>query len=154
MTFMEFDSFDQMSEFMAEAERVAIESTSPTQAKIGEGDYWFRPVPEMEIVIFGRVHPLTEVEAAERDAGAEDWEVTEVVEGTRSSLERGYLYGTAYSMYEPNGELGSTHRSTVWPITEAQFNEANDAGWDARLLGPWFREALIAAHNEVEVARR
>ena len=45
------------------------------------------------------------------------------------SLKRGYAFTRSFSVIEPVGELGSHHISTMVPLTEEQFNNAEANAW-------------------------
>lgn len=155
MTFKSYDNFEDAFEDMRKAEEAANRRVLPPQRLIGWGDYWFRVIPDWDLVIFGYVYTEAENEKGERDAGAsdEEWEYTHNVE--LDSYKRGYRFGKAYSTIEPTGELGSTHISEMVPISQEQFEEARGLKWSLVEIKelPWFRWALdnmVAweAHNE------
>lgn len=123
---LSFDNPDDMRAYLAEAGRRARAGLHPVQAAITYGDCWaqFYDVPD-RIVVFGRVHLLDEVAEAERLCGGSQTDVDAVVASTRTDLEYGDLmFGTAYDRTNPTGELGHTHRLSVWPIEESLFNAA------------------------------
>lgn len=115
-----FDSFEDAMQAMRDAEERANALTLPQQREIGYGDFWCRPVPEWGIFIFGRVSTLDELRKGE-DA--------ETIVALEERFTRGYRFGKAYSTIEPEGEWGDTHVANMWPITEAEFEEAKGHGW-------------------------
>ena len=127
MVFREFDSMEAMWEFMREQERLANENTADWQRAIGYGDYWMRMYEE--ILIFGYVNTLDELDAIERELGVEDDELAFERSMISNAHERGYRYGKAYSVVEPDGEWGSTHVSTMIPISREMFEAARECGW-------------------------
>jgi hypothetical protein len=143
-----FDSFEEMERAMKEADEAAFARITPTQAEIRQGDAWMRPAPDYGCVIFGRVHTDDEIR---QSYGEVDDEEAALLEDELAyhvaQLDRGYMFGRAWSVIEPDGELGSTHQSTAWPITDEQLQEARDACWDHKSL-PWFSDLLRAAMRE------
>lgn len=121
-TFQSFDSFDAMMDAMAEAEQAANDKLFAAQIAlrddIEQPRYWYRWADEIDLHIFG--------EAYSREQQHESDEATERWVDVRK---RGYLYGKAFSVYEPDGELGDTHAATVLPITKAQFELARTQEW-------------------------
>lgn len=77
-------------------------------------------------------------------------------EGVVERYNRGYRFGRAFSEVEPEGELGDTHISQLFPITHDNLDEgltlirtgSGDAGEFAQL--DWFRDGLrkLIAHRE------
>jgi hypothetical protein len=51
----------------------------------------------------------------------------------KDSRKRGYIFGNAFSEICPEGELGSTHVSSMWPLSERAFNEAKEQHWQPDL---------------------
>lgn len=115
-----FDSFDDALRKMQEAEERANASTIPAQRAITYGDYWCYPNSMYDVVIFGRV--WTEGEAYE----GED---LDTIRTLKNSHERGYRFGIAYSVIEPDGEIGSTHIANMIPISKELFDEAKRLEW-------------------------
>jgi len=133
-----FASFEDALKFMADATDAANKNLAPEQRAITWGSYWLRFAPEYHCVIFGRVMPMEELIDSEREAGAEPEELDYTREHYTEQHERGYLFGYAYSVMEPRGELGDTHRANMWPITQEQFEHAKDAEWELRhVIAEW-----------------
>lgn len=130
MIFKSYENIEDAFKDMRQAEEAANRNLLPAQKKIGWGDYWMNPQPNLDLLIFGYVFTLLENEAGERAAGSsdEEWQYTKA--GLLDSYERGYRFGRAYSTVEPNGELGSTHISQMVPISKEQFAEAKALDWD------------------------
>jgi hypothetical protein len=149
-----FRSFDEMIEYMAEATNAANANLLPEQRALTWGSYWFRPYED--IIIFGYV--FTEAELAERERYSyhnggpldeeEEAEFTWTIARTKENHERGYLFGEAWSVWEPHGELGDTHRASAWPISREQFEFARAAGWNH--LDPSVRVWLEPLWHSIE----
>jgi hypothetical protein len=124
------------------------------QAALTWGSYWVRFSSDAPPV-FGYVPTLAEVEAAEvramptpsdpEHAREQGIEVEYTMEQVRESHERGFLYGRAYSTWCPDGEHGSTHRSSAWPISESLFDAARESGWLIKDLPPEARQEIREA---------
>lgn len=127
-----FQSFDNLDDMYAEMNRRTEEGNAhlhDKQRSLTWGSHWVRFIHQMQpamFAIFGRVWTREEVAASEDP---------EVVEQTAANLGRGYMFGTAYSTIEPDGELGDTHRYNAWPISEALFEAAREARWDIGSIG-------------------
>lgn len=150
MTFMDFGSLDEAFDFMTRQTEIANASLTPEQRSLTWGSCWFRPYEG--IVIFGHVYTAEEFEQKERHSyhrggpldAEEEAEFAYAKERVLDAHERGYLFGEAFSVWEPTGELGDTHRASAWPITERQFESARTAGWDHtdRLIKGWLKPLL------------
>jgi hypothetical protein len=146
MSFREFDSADEMFDFMHQQEEAANARVTPEQAQIGYGAFWMRPYDDL--LIFGHVPTAEETEASERALGADDEEIEYQRESFADAYNRGYRYGKCYSVVEPEGEWGSTHIANMIEITEQQFNQARDFSWSLELLveddrtRPWLERLL------------
>lgn len=128
----EFMAFDDMSDafrWMEEQTNAANAALAPEQRALTWGSTWVRFYAPYRIVIFGRVHEMDEVLAAERDLGAPPGEVEWMRNRMIANHERGYLMGTAWSTIEPRGEDGDTHRANAWPCTAQLINEGREVGW-------------------------
>jgi hypothetical protein len=134
--FMEFDSIEQMSDWMADQTNKANAVLTDEQKGVTWGSHWVRfyfPGPTDLMVIFG--YCLTRDEAREsefRDArnNQDRLEAEQTTAGIIANHERGYLFGWAYSIMEPAGEPGDTHRAHVWPIDAETFEAAKAVGWE------------------------
>jgi hypothetical protein len=137
--FREFDSLEEMRDWMRRQTAAANERTSDRQKAITFGDHWMRFIPQHQLVVFGRVEPLEDL------AGVED---PPTIDHIRENLGRGYLFGRAYSTWEPDGEWGDTHTYNVWPCTPELFEAAQEAGWDITRLEPVFGMQVNTAYRE------
>lgn len=147
------EDFDQFVRDQAAAEAAAIERMTDEQRELGWGSKWLRFVHGEFIIhdpavgdyavtvlpIFGRV-------------ATHEWmfeHEPEVVERYEQLLKRGYVWGWCSSMVVPDGEIGTTHASTIaGKLTDAQFEEAKSWGWDPVELAErtdWFLQ--IAARS-------
>lgn len=133
MDFESFDSVEDMLNAMHAREDTANRNTTPEQKAIGYGDYFVRIWGndfEGYLKIYGQVMPREELFSEEERLGAEPAELSYTMRSHDDSYSRGYRFGWCYSVVEPDGELGSTHVSTMFmKITEEQFEEAKKNGW-------------------------
>jgi hypothetical protein len=139
-----------MYDFMHANEEAANKTLAPEQKAVTYGDYWCRFYQLRDrIVIFGQVTPLSYwdekiTNAADNEEQQEwQWE-KEQIEG---SHERGYVFGWAWSVLEPEGEPGSTHQANLWPITPALFEAARDAEWKIDDLTGVHRESMETVYQ-------
>jgi hypothetical protein len=121
-----FDNIDDLFAFMASNRQAAIAAMTPEQQAITYGCFWMRTDSSP---MFGYVMTLAEIEAAERNAGSEDDELEATIRNMEANHDDGYRFGWVYSIVTPDGELGTTHCSTMMPISEIEFLAARDAGW-------------------------
>lgn len=160
-----YDSYEEMQADMARAEAQANAGLMPEQIALRDDTevdrYWFRPYPEMGMLIFGVAwgfKSACEVSAKyvpdipQPDSRLDEYEesLDEAVYEIRSMVEsrkRGYLRGWAYSMVEPEGEPGSTHVANTMPISREAFEEARAHGWRAVALDH-LMQALYDAGSE------
>lgn len=135
MQVIQFDSHDAMRSHLRAAAEAAHRGLHSEQDRLTYGDYWvqFHDIANFH-VIFGRIDTLEEVRDGEVNGGATATEADAVVAMTANDLVNGMMYGTAYDRFNPDGELGNTHKAHVWPIEERLFNAAAEARWDIRLL--------------------
>lgn len=132
MTFEFFESIDDMLNKMAADEDAANRAATPEQQAIGYGDYFIRLWPVMmedNLAIYGQVMPRDKFIEEEKNAGADDAELSWTVSTHDSAFKRGYRFGWHYSEVEPDGELGSTHVSVMMKISKEEFDAARDRGW-------------------------
>lgn len=154
-----FDSWEEMWERLTAATAAANAVLAPKQRTIGYGSNFVRFYrPDERLVIFGHVMTETEVHEAE-SRGIENIvdpiekqqaieEVRYTMNHLRERYEEGYLYGWCYSIVEVGGELGSTHRSWMWPITRELFESARAVGWNIDRLHPNQKVLLEQAYAE------
>jgi hypothetical protein len=149
--FRSYRSFDEMVEDMHQAEERANAQLHPEQIAlrdaVDETRYWVSPDREAGVLIFGEAwskrqnyesaarwapdYPLTPGPQADAEHLEELDEPVSVIRTYDDARTRGYLFGTAYSVVEPEGELGSTHVYNAWPISKEAFEEARAHGWQA-----------------------
>jgi hypothetical protein len=127
--FKEFNSLDEMFEYMEDQTVKANAGLAPAQCDLTWGSYFVNFQPADDLVIFGRVFTADEARENEIKAGASEAEADFSSATLADSLTRGYLFGRAYSVWEPGGELGSTHRASAWPISRELFEAAQAVKW-------------------------
>jgi len=166
----EFGSMDEAFAYMADAEQQANQAISPEQAALDWGSYFVNFDVHSQLVIFGHCWTEDEVRRGERgamrtmgddpDQDPESIaELEQTMRGVVDAHRRGYLFGMHYSLVEPDGEIGSTHKSVAWPIDKTLFDAAQAVGWDpARLSMEYLRTLMetYKARNDwaVQVAKR
>lgn len=148
MHIINFDSPEQMQEYLASAAEQAHNSLHQAQRDITWGDHWVRFVDldsSPKIVEFGYV--FTErtalIQAMQGDLALD--ECADSVLQVQRSHRNNYLFGRAFSVLGPDGEIGVTHRAHVWPIEERLFHMAQDADWNIDRLGEVGRVLLEIA---------
>jgi hypothetical protein len=146
VSFIGFRDLDEMVAFMQRAEQAANGRVVQAQRDLTYGDLWVRF--HQVAIIFGRVHTLEEIRDTELKLGASEAEVEETLAQVRERFERGYLFGTCFSVVEPDGELGDTHRSQVWPCPLELYQEAEAKRWELDGLEPWAIRALRTLHAD------
>lgn len=159
MEFMEFDNVDEMFVWMRARTIDANAHLADAQREVTWGSYWMR-LFDPPIVIFGKVSTEAEMVADETKVkpGEDPAEVLAEAEWTiarlRENHEAGYMFGMAYSLIEPEGEWGDTHRANLWPISEKLFLDAKACGWDMRVLrdGP-YEESLAEFESAFRAIR-
>lgn len=130
MPFKSFDSFEEMIEFMDEQTKIANAGLAEDQKSLTWGSHFANFVPEDNLVVFGYVFTEDENVKSETECGASTEEAQATLASVRDNHERGYLFGRCYSIVEPRGELGDTHRASAWPIPASLFSAAKEAGWN------------------------
>lgn len=137
-----FSSLDEMLEYQHQAHEAAMKLVTDHQRELmdGQGFCWFSYRPDYGdgFTIWGERKSLAEIaqeygdKAAEYAAKgdhetAEEWRYT--IAQDKESLARGYVFGTAYSAWEPDGELGSTHVTQMIAVPRETFDHARECGW-------------------------
>lgn len=130
---MSFSSAEAMFNYMDEEERKANEAILPKQREVTWGTYFWRYVEYVPCHVFAHVFSIEEIYLLEREHGADVNEAETTLRGKKQSHDRGYRYGMHYSTVEPDGELGDTHVTNVWPITKEDFEYARTHGWQPSL---------------------
>lgn len=139
-----FNSLDEMMEAMRTQEQAANAAAYPWQQEITWGSYFMRPMPEYGFVIFGSIPSKEEFLAMEAPKDDPNYraEVDEEWNGPGGLMERGYRFAQHFSVAEPDGEWGSTHVSTMIPITVEDFEFARAALWEISPISDWVVERL------------
>lgn len=130
MEFISYDSLEEMQADLARAERLANASVTPRQqrhlkAAAENPTRWFRLWED--ILIVGESQPPREQAETEVRLGGGPFE-HELARFTEQH-ERGYLFGKAYSVITPEGELGSTHVSQVVWCDPGVFDVLKEHGF-------------------------
>lgn len=123
-----FDELEAMHRETSRLTEAANRHLAIAQMLIDYDSYWVRfyqPTEGKPLVIFGHVF------TAEQAAEDED-EV--VIETLKRQHERGFMYSEAFSVVAPGGELGSTHRASLWPISVRLFADAQKVIWRHQTL--------------------
>jgi hypothetical protein len=141
--FVGFDTMDEAFEYMKKHEDAANAQLFPQQkGMIGcKHDQWYVNIrfPWQEAMIFGegwsldhadknelKCYGVTTVdELSKEDQEAYLWSQ----QSLKDSRERGYIFGNAFSVICPEGELGSTHVYDIWPISREAFEEGKEQNW-------------------------
>lgn len=157
MEIISFDDFASMQEKLAEIRSKANEGLAVAQRSVTYGSYWVRFHPAT--TIFGYVTPLDEFVVGEMALGATRDEAEYEMEQIKAAHEDGMMWGKAYSRLEPDGEYGSTHRASLWPIEQRLFDAAMATRWgtDGALgeaMGFLLLEALLAFRTHTQQAVR
>lgn len=130
--FHSFDSVEDMMDALARGEQAAIDRmTEPQRAHLQlaftEPTYWFRMYED--ILIFGESQPVEAQARREVELGGDEGEYGYAYERFKERHERGYVYGKAYSVIEPDGELGSSHVSELTQCEQTTFEHMRKYGW-------------------------
>jgi hypothetical protein len=139
-----FDSYEEMMEDQQKREEEAVAHTLDKQWEITWGSYFFRVASD--IPIFTYCYTKEEVIELEMEAGASEEEAVDYTKHLERLHNLGYRWGIHHSDVEPDGELGSAHIVSAWPITAEDFDFAQNNGW---LLSP---QAYNRIQNEIEEA--
>lgn len=97
-----FNSFDEMTEYMAERQRKAKEAISPVQAAMQAGDHYLVD-SGLGFFIFGEIRERPQA--------------------------NGFCFCMGYSVACPEGELGDVHLSSMVPIEPDEFEAVEARGW-------------------------
>jgi hypothetical protein len=92
-------------------------------------------VPEYNFAIWGERWSLEHyadylrgrAAACDDDESAQEW--LDSIPQDKASLERGYVFGKAYSVVEPTGELGDTHVSQMVEVPRETWELARSYNW-------------------------
>jgi hypothetical protein len=149
--FKEFDSFEELVDWQQQQTAKANAILTDEQKSLTWGSDWVRfwdaGAGDL-LVIFGHCHTLAEFEPIEKAAGctAKEWDEY-TVPRLIDALDNGYMYGMAYSIIEPTGEPGDTHRAHCWPISRELFDAAQQAEWDINNLSLEHKIELNVAYG-------
>ena len=152
-----FDSHEEMVAFVEERKAHAFAGLAREQQALTFGSHWvqFHDIPTRHIV-FGRVWTAEEVALGElrgRDGEVREdvqWpEVVTSVDRITEGQEEGFLYGMAHDRFNPDGELGFTHKAHVWPIEKRLFDAATFVQFEITNLNETGRFLLDLAFRQM-----
>lgn len=150
MNVIGFSSPEEMRDYLRQAAERAHMGLHIAQDRLTYDDCWVQFYDlANRLVIFGHISTLDQVRAGEVAAGATTEEVDWVVESVEKDLGFGYMYGMAYSTFEPKGEVGTTHKAHAWPIERSLFDAAEQVGWNIDRLPQWAKINLEVAYREM-----
>lgn len=112
-----------------EREAAAYADAWLAQRNITWGDHFARPLPELQVMVFGRCVTFEEFAATEGERAAAAWR-------DEGPYQRGRRFARSYSVLAPDGEPGSVHVCSMVPLTAEQFETARRLGWDLSGVGP------------------
>jgi hypothetical protein len=133
MTVQFFDNDEDMYAAIKRGIDAAQARATSKQTQITYGDYWMRRWEDF--LIFGYIYHREEMDAAEVKLGASQEELEYEHEMYDNSYKNGFRFGRAYSVIEPDGELGDTHVSEMTKITKEEFEAAKTLGWNLEKIG-------------------
>jgi hypothetical protein len=139
-----FTSTEEMLDYVAEQEAIAIADTLPEQWEITWGDYVIRFV-EPDLVVWGDL--WTQEKLVESETSDDEEESRVELEQAMDSHGRGYRFGQWFSEVEPAGEYGTAHVVSLWKITKREFEIAGENDWQ---LWP---ELVYKLQAEMDAAR-
>ena len=132
-----------MFESIHKGVEAAKNRATPKQNAITYGDYWMRSWEDF--LIFGYIYTREEMDSEERRLGASEEEIEWEHQTYDDSYNNGFRFGRAYSVIEPEGELGDTHVCDMIPITKEEFEQSKDLHWIPEKISelPWFNVKLL-----------
>lgn len=140
--FSNYKSLEEMLKDMREKEDAANSRLTKRQIELRDDTEhnrcWVRDWDG--IFIFGDAWSHASCYESELRCGASKEEAYESTLSIIESRKRGYLFGIAFSVLEPRGEIGSTHVSQVVPIERRLFDLAKRCSWS--ILDPDKGKAL------------
>lgn len=128
----EWPSFMAMIQARTDLERELKAMTKGWQTKIRPPVY-VRRVYVAEnglLTVYGRLMSPGQAYVEERKAGSDMTEANAFLRRVRDAANRGWLYGTFYSIVTPKGETGCTHRCQIDDVLSAhEWRMAQESGW-------------------------
>lgn len=123
-----FDSVDEMLEYMVHEEP---DPPLPPQEEITWGSYAIRlhHAASMVLPIWGRIFEMEEIMAEVREETHDLAEIVHERDVFQHSHNQGWRYGRWFSQVLPEGEYGSAHIVSCWPITQSDYEYAEANGW-------------------------
>jgi hypothetical protein len=149
MTVRAFDSFEEMQQAMRDGLDWGNDNLTPEQRAVSFGDHWadFRQIHDAGAVCFGYVWTIEENLASIRKGTDSAAEVEAELESTLEAHKEGMLFGKAYDRFNPNGEIGSTHRVHLWPISKNCWDNARNNGFVIDDMLPVYKQQLQEAFD-------
>lgn len=139
-----FDNWDDMQASLKANAEAAAASLHPVQQALDLDSYWVQFDFQMgdPEVIFGHVCSAEYLDEQHAKSGDPD------AEATRAEMNETHLMlGRAASRSFPRGELGYTHRASVWPISEGLFAAAEKVDWNPHALDDGNKALLEIAYQ-------
>lgn len=126
-----YSNAQEMFDAMATRELAAALEVVDKQREVTWGSYFFKPVTTSTetIYVFAKCDTLDDIVQGEVNAGADSDEIDYYKRHYTDMHQRNYRRGWHYSVVVPDGEYGDSHLVSIWPITEADFEEAKSLGW-------------------------
>lgn len=132
--FIGYGSIDEVMDEMMKAEEKANAALLPCQLRMRDQRdtevFWFRPEDDFEI--YGHAWTDAMCHASSIAAGCTPDEAARETTSIIEARQRGYLFGKAFSVITPEGEIGSTHVVNAVPITKVVFELARFNEWSSR----------------------
>jgi len=127
-----FDTAESLLEYVQNIRARAQESLKDSRYQptdFPHGTYFFNwaAYESRGILVFGYVKEPDPPSDSEGEEAREDYEAE--VEYDRDNRSAGYVFGRAFSVVMPEGELGSVHVTRIVPISQEVFELARANGW-------------------------
>lgn len=150
MSVRQFGSIEELFASLDADRKFAAENRHPMQSAVTFGSRAVSTA-DAEVLIFGWVYTEAEFLAAEMNAGADEEEARSGWRRIMAAEAEGMVFGTWYSVVEPEGEIGSQNKISLWPILPGTFDAVRAARWDPTRFSSWLnREVVAAVCNTVE----
>lgn len=136
MRVQSFTSYEDMLKAIREAHEAAELRVQEWQKSFQIGDFFVRPMPEYDLVIYGEIlDPSKPAESPEKYS-AEDLElIREEAKVYDEPHMKGMKFCRCFSVACEYGELGDTHISVMAAkISKEVFEAARSSGWPTDLL--------------------
>lgn len=126
----EYETLEELLAAQSDALELAEAAVVDRQREITWGTYFIRP-SETHPPIWGYVMTPEEIvdELMNMTPTSSISEVEYEVTTIQVAYERGLRYAHHFSALTPNGEWGSSHIATLWPVSQEVYEEAKANGW-------------------------